>query len=737
MMAPPPATTEHAATARIAELEVRLREAEHTLEVIRGGGVDCLVIGAPGSESLYGLRTADRPYRVLVEGLNEGAAIASDDGVILYANSRLSTMLNAPLPDLIGSPATRLAAQPHTPDLAQLLAIGAGQTGRSTLDLATRDGTTIPVVLSVAALDLDGTVIRCLIATDLTDSRAAQARLAEAHQALRARDAFLERAQQVLGLGTWEYSLAEARLVISPHVHEISGIPAHKLDSQIQNIQTSVHPDDLPWVRDAYRQWLAGSDPYPIEHRLVHRDGSVRWVRQGAVIDRDTRERPVRLLGVIQDITERKTAEHALRDSEQQLRAMFDSTQEGLYRATIHGDLQMANPAAARLFGYHTTEQMLAETDHLTDLYADPADQVDLVDDVAAGRPRIGVQTRMRRRDGSTFHALVDAISVRNANGDIIAIQGMAYDISRRVQAEAEADQKRAELAALADSLEQQVAARTAELSAANRQLEAFTYCVSHDLRAPLRALHGFTELLLNECDDITTDRARHYLDRMLAAGARMTQLIEDLLHLSRLTRAEVNRQDVDLTRIAGETIDDLRGRDPDRHVDVHIAEDLRADADPALLRSVLENLLSNAWKFTRRRDDARIEFGRTETDEHQQCFFLRDNGVGFDMSYADQLFQPFRRLHPQEDFPGTGVGLASVEHVIQRHGGVIWAQAAPDTGATFYFTLQPTSPCSQNTPRPQHPRTTASPRPDHHPTSQSSNGARARQGTRGSSTSD
>jgi signal transduction histidine kinase len=226
------------------------------------------------------------------------------------------------------------------------------------------------------------------------------------------------------------------------------------------------------------------------------------------------------------------------------------------------------------------------------------------------------------------------------------------------------------------------------ELEQANRELEAFSYSVSHDLRAPLRAIDGFSKALLSEHAAALDEQGRHYLERVRAGTQRMSALIEALLDLSRITRATVRREPVDLTRLATGVVEELRRREPSRAVVAEIAEGLTANGDRQLLRIVLENLLGNAWKFTARRAEARISFG-WEAGAAGSAFFVRDNGAGFDMAYADKLFAPFQRLHRSSDFEGTGIGLATVQRIVSRHGGRLSASAEVGVGATFRFTLE------------------------------------------------
>jgi light-regulated signal transduction histidine kinase (bacteriophytochrome) len=235
---------------------------------------------------------------------------------------------------------------------------------------------------------------------------------------------------------------------------------------------------------------------------------------------------------------------------------------------------------------------------------------------------------------------------------------------------------------------EQRVIDRTAELEAANRELEAFSYAVSHDLRAPLRSINGFSQALLEDGAARLDEQDKDYLTRIHGATQRMAQLIEALLALSHITRAELQRQDLDLSAMAKAIAADLQRQEPMRQVAFVIPDGLRATGDPRLLRVALENLLGNAWKFTAKRPQPCIEVGRLRQPDGTLVFFVCDNGAGFEMAYADKLFAPFQRLHRAAEYEGTGIGLATLQRIIYRHGGRTWAEGAVDQGATFYFTL-------------------------------------------------
>jgi len=237
--------------------------------------------------------------------------------------------------------------------------------------------------------------------------------------------------------------------------------------------------------------------------------------------------------------------------------------------------------------------------------------------------------------------------------------------------------------------LEQLVKDRTEQLEQANRALEAFSYSVSHDLRAPLRSIDGFSQALLEDLEGKIEPSSAGYLQRVRAAAKRMSELIDDLLELSRTARVEPQRESVDVSALALDVARQLERREPTRQVALEVQPGLRVDADPRLLRVVLENLLGNAWKFTGKTAAARVQVGQ-ERAKGKLAIYVRDNGAGFDMQFASKLFAPFQRLHEAGEFPGTGVGLATVQRIVHRHGGQIWAEAIVDAGATFHFTLSP-----------------------------------------------
>lgn len=375
----------------------------------------------------------------------------------------------------------------------------------------------------------------------------------------------------------------------------------------------------------------------------------------------------------------RDDAELNAQTTHDQLQELIDNTSANIYMKRIdNGRYLLVNREWERLFKTGR-ERVVNLTDH--DVFPPAlADQLRANDLWVANEGRtVQFEENAESDDGMRSYLSVK-FPVLDSGGDAYAVCGISTDITDRKRAEEQIQQLNA-------SLETRVAERTAELEASTRELDAFSYSVSHDLRAPLRSLHGFSQAIVDDYGDLLDDAGRGYLDRLQANVKRMGQMIDDLLNLSRATRADFAREPVDLSSLAREIMTDLAAADPDRTVKSVIADDLTALGDRALLRLVLQNLLANAWKYSARLPVATIEVG--QFDRHgERAFFVRDDGAGFDTKYADKLFVAFQRLHAAAEFEGNGIGLAIVQRIVRRHGGRVFAESELGHGATFYFTL-------------------------------------------------
>jgi len=387
-------------------------------------------------------------------------------------------------------------------------------------------------------------------------------------------------------------------------------------------------------------------------------------------------------------VGERAQAQTALRENESQLHTIVENLDEGLVVSDLNGRLLQWNRAALQLHGYSGSDQDRRRFTELVDTFelstldgvAAPVEQWPLAR-ILRGEKLHDLELRVRRI-GSDWQRTFNygGTLVHDANGQPLMAIVTIGDITERKRAEEEIRQLNVEL-------EERVVRRTAELEAANKELEAFSYSVSHDLRAPLRAVDGFSQAVLEDYGKQLPDEGRRYLQTIRDGAQRMGELIDDLLTFSRLSRMPLNKEAVNMTRVARGALEELNGQQTGRQIDLRVGDLPSCEGDAALLKQVWVNLLSNALKYSRKRDAALIEVG-SRSENGENVYFVSDNGTGFDMQYVHKLFGVFQRLHRADEFEGTGVGLAIVQRIVHRHGGRVWAKGALDKGATFHFTL-------------------------------------------------
>lgn len=377
---------------------------------------------------------------------------------------------------------------------------------------------------------------------------------------------------------------------------------------------------------------------------------------------------------------ERVNMYQQLQTAQQKLALHVQQTPLGVIEWDTGFNVTDWNPTAEKIFGY-TKQEALGRNARKLIIPPEYQQHTDgiwqaLLDNHGGSRSTNGNITK----DGAAITCEWYNTPLVTEDGQVIGVASLVADITARVQAEEELKRHR-------DHLEELVEQRTAELTALNQELESFSYSVSHDLRAPLRHIDGFTQILVEDFAEQLDEEALGYLNRVRNSTQHMGRLIDDLLQLSRVNKGKLKREPINLTGIAMEIGEKLQHYDADRTVTIDIKPNLNAAADHRLVYAMLENLIGNAWKYTSKTDDACIEFGASQTN-NDTIFYLRDNGAGFDMEYAGKIFEAFKRLHSESEFEGTGIGLATVHRIISRHGGRIWAEAEKNKGATFYFTL-------------------------------------------------
>lgn len=547
--------------------------------------------------------------------------------------------------------------------------------------------------------------------------------ITERRQAEEERERLLVETEQLASLLEQERSQLEAIIQQMPAGIIIAKAPSGKIilgNQQVEQIwrQPFISSTDIA----QYKEWKGfHSDGQPYEPldwplarsittgevvtqeeiSILRGDGTLGVTLANSTPIRDRQGKIIAGVAMFNDITEGKQAQEELQKSYNLLEAVIEGTIDAIFVKELQGRYVLLNSTSAKIIGGTKQEiigkddreffspeiaHMLMETDrHIMTTgecqileesvpIMDTADQEDPADKTP--------EEDKKGRGIIMMRTFLSAKSVwRDAQESVIGLIGVAKDITERKKAEQE-------IINWNENLERRVLERTAELETANKELEAFSYSVSHDLRAPLRGIDGFSQALLERYADKLDDKGKHYLQRIRAGTQRMGALIDDLLTLSRVTRSEMRRRQVDLSALAKEILAELTHTQPEREVELAIAPGLIANGDAQLLRVVLENLLNNAWKFTSARLHTRIEFGAILQEDAKVAYFVRDNGAGFDMAYSNKLFGAFQRLHTTTQFAGTGIGLATVARIIHRHGGRVWAEGVVEKGATFYFTL-------------------------------------------------
>jgi len=437
-------------------------------------------------------------------------------------------------------------------------------------------------------------------------------------------------------------------------------------------INSGYHPREF--IRDLWTT-IAHGKVWHGEIKNRAKDGATYWVDTTIVPFLNEAGTPRQYIAIRTDITEQKRAHEA----QARLAAIVNSSDDAIIGKTLDGHITDWNAGAEALFGYPATE---AVGKPMTLIFPPERlqEEAEILARIGRGESVNHYETVRVRKDGRRVDVSVTVSPIRNEAGKIVGASKVARDITERKRAEEQ-------IKALNVQLEARVVQRTAELEAANKELEAFSYSVSHDLRAPLRAVNGFAGIVLEDFGPQLPAEAKHYLERIRNGGKRMGELIDDLLAFARLSRQPLIRQPVDVAQLVREVLAEVTPAGSSRLIETRLGELPTCQGDRVLLKQVWVNLLSNAVKYTRDRTPAILEIGG-EGGPGETVYFVRDNGVGFDMQYANKLFGVFQRLHRAEDFEGTGVGLAIVQRVIHRHGGRVWATAEPDRGATFYFTL-------------------------------------------------
>jgi len=526
-----------------------------------------------------------------------------------------------------------------------------------------RDGTTFPAEVSMKTVDIEGGEHQLGIIRDITERRRSE-------EALRRTALRLDFAQTAAKAGVWDWDFATGDLMWSPRMFDLFGLDPENASPSFEMWRSILHPEDREAAELRIEQALALRTTLDSDYRVVLPGGEVRWINALGRAEYDGEGRPLRMVGICLDITERRRTQERLETAEEKYRIVADNTYDWEFWIAPDGRFIYNSPSCERLTGYTVRDfeeepKLIARIVHPEDR---PLYRAHVREDLPVRRPG-NLTFRIVRSDGRVRWLEHVCQTVLGKDGVSLGQRGSNRDITERKRAE------------------EWLQKRTEQLEEANRELESFSYSVSHDLRAPLRAIDGFSKMLLKDKAIGSDAEARRRLGIIRESAQRMGHLIDDILALSRLGRQDMTMVPLDMNALMEEAWKEQADSNWEHRAALRIGALPPAYGDRALVRLVLSNLLSNAIKYSRNREEPIIEIeGRVDGTEN--VYSVKDNGVGFNMLYYEKLFGVFQRLHGPEEYEGTGVGLAIVQRAVHRHGGRTWAKGEEEKGATFYFTL-------------------------------------------------
>ena len=617
------------------------------------------------------VRRASAYNRSLIEASLDPLVTIAPDGKITDVNNTTEKVTGLSRQQLIGTDFSDYFTDSGKARAGYEQVFREGLVQNYELEIRHRDGHVTPVLYNASVYrDEAGDVIGVFAAArDITERKRAEEALRESEERFRS---LVENAT----VGIYRTTPDGHILMANPALVRMLGFDSFE-ELAARNLECEGFESSYP--RSVFRERIEREGQViGLEAAWIRHDGSVIFVRESAKAVRADAGRVLYYDGIIEDITTRRHAEEAVRRAGAYNRSLIEASLDPLVTIAPDGKITDANNTTEKVTG--RSRQQLMGTD-FADYFTDPGKARAGYEQVFREGLVQDYELEIRRRDGHVTPVLYNASVYRDEAGDVIGVFAAARDISERKRAEEK-------IRKLNEELDERVRRHTAELEATNKDLEAFTYSVSHDLRGPLRHIDGFSKLLFEEYSADLPEEARRHLSRIRDGTRRMGMMVDDLLNLTRVGRKELSMQLTGLSSLLEEALGDLQPETAGREIEWRIGKLPFVECDPGLVKQVFANLLSNALKFTRLRERAVIEVGET-TQDGRPVIFVRDNGVGFSMKYVDKLFGIFQRLHRPEDFEGAGIGLATVQRIVRKHGGRVWAEGELNKGATFYFTLE------------------------------------------------
>ena len=622
------------------------------------------------------LRIASAYTRSLIEASLDPLVTISPAGKITDVNNATEKVTGRSRADLIGTDFSDYFTEPGKAREGYRKAFSEGAVTDYPLAIRHRDGHITDVLYNASLYrNQAGEVLGVLAAArDVTERKRAEGRL-------RISEERLALAVHTGNIGIWDWDIPENKLTWDESMYRLYGIRRNDFGGAYEAWAKTLHPEDKAHVDAEIQAALRGEREYAPEFRVIWPDGSVHYLKAASHTLFDDQGKPVRMIGINYDLTERKLAEHELREKEERLALATIHNGVGVWDWNLITQEMIWDDSMYALYrirreDFIGTEEAWRAALHPDDLHRGDSE----VNDAIAGIKPFDTTFRVVWPGGEIRHIKAVAKVFRNEQGTPLRMLGINMDITERKQAEEEVRHLNVEL-------ELRVTERTAQLAAANKELEAFAYSVSHDLRVPLRAIDGFSHMILTRYEEKLDDEGKRLLNVVRDNTSKMGHLIDDILAFSRTGRLEMKASEVNMEELARDVWQELETLLAGREVHLNITPLCKIRGDPAMLRQVFANLLGNAVKFTNIRAVANIEVGSSAQDG--ECVFhVKDNGAGFDQQYAHKLFGVFQRLHGIDEFEGTGIGLAIVKRIITRHGGRVWAEGRVNEGATIYFAL-------------------------------------------------